>query len=229
MQTQTGWLLDLYEAHEGDVLLWLLADTDERLCLHMELPVTFYAAGDFSVLRQAWRLAKGQDIALSRTIGRDLFTGERDVMSITVPNPVAATNLFRELSRQFPELDYYNADIPLSLRFIAHTGLHLLGRCRLELAGSKVIGFEPLTSPWTIETDPIPLRILQLTLDEDPSYRPPQNLRIQYGRVNYTVPLDAPDMVLNLLGAELRKFDPDLIVTDHGDTWLFPKLDSVGC
>jgi len=224
VETKTGWLIDLYEDPKGDVVLWLLTDHDERLCLHMELPVTFYAAGDFAILRQAWMYMKGKNVVLARTIGRDLFTGNRDVMSITAPNPVISITLFRELSNQFPELDYYNADIPLSLRFIAHTGIHLLGRCKLSIEASKATSFEPLTSPWKMAVASIPLRIMQLSLDEDPAYAPPKNLRIQSGRMNYIIPLNNPRLLLILLSAELRKLDPDLILTDYGDTWLFPKL-----
>ena len=224
METKTGWLLDLYEDPKGEVILWLLADGGERLCLHMELPITFYAAGDFAILHRAWKTLQSKDVLLARTIGRDLFTGERDVMSITAANPVLSTTLFRELSNQFPELDYYNADIPISLRFIAHTGIHLLGRCKLNIEGSKVIGFEPLTSPWKMAVASMPLCIMELSLDEDPAYAPPKNLRIQSGRMDYTIPLSNPRLLLILLSAELRKLDPDLILTDYGDTWLFPKL-----
>ena len=55
----TGWLLDVYADLEGGISLWLLPDdSKERLHLRMAFPVTFYAAGDFSLLRQAWRFRR---------------------------------------------------------------------------------------------------------------------------------------------------------------------------
>ena len=53
----------------------------------MAFPVTFYAAGDFSLLRQAWRFLREKDVSLARTCRRDLFTGEQDVLAVTVPSP----------------------------------------------------------------------------------------------------------------------------------------------
>ena len=58
-----------------------------RLHLRMAFPVTFYAAGDFSILRQAWRFLREKDVSLARTRRRDLFTGEQDVLAVTVPSP----------------------------------------------------------------------------------------------------------------------------------------------
>ena len=49
----TGWLLDVYADLEGGISLWLLPDdSKERLHLRMAFPITFYAAGDFSLLRR---------------------------------------------------------------------------------------------------------------------------------------------------------------------------------
>ena len=60
-----GWLIDLYPNETG-LVLWLLADSGERLPLRMDFPVTFYAAGDFSVLRQAWRFLQNKGVPLAR-------------------------------------------------------------------------------------------------------------------------------------------------------------------
>ena len=168
MNETTGWLLDVYAEPEGGIILWLLTDDNKRLRLHMDFTVTFYAAGDFSLLRQAWIYLKDKDVKLERTIRRDLFLGERDVLSITTSNPSKLPKLFADLSRQFPSLDYYDADIPLSLRFIAHTTTHLLGRCHVELDDDWVRAIEPLNSPWEIDPTPIPLRILTLSPDVNP-------------------------------------------------------------
>ena len=50
----TGWLLDVYADAQDGLVLWLLSDSGERLHLRMDFPVTFYAAGDSKLLRQAW-------------------------------------------------------------------------------------------------------------------------------------------------------------------------------
>ncbi|MBI5954901.1 MAG: hypothetical protein HY865_24845 [Chloroflexi bacterium] len=224
MDEASGWLLDVYADEAGGVILWLLTDNDERLRLHMDFTVTFYAAGDFSLLRQAWRFLRDKGIKLERTICRDLFLGERDVLSATTFNPAGLQKLFGELQQQFPSLDYYDADIPLTLRFIAHTNTHLLGRCRGELNGERVQSIEPLSTPWEIDPIPIPLRILTLTPDCNPEVRTPHHLHVKFKQRKYILSLDTPRAFLIGLKADLQRLDPDLILTDYGDTWLFPQL-----
>jgi DNA polymerase-2 len=223
MNEATGWLLDVYTEEDG-IILWLLADDDQRLRFRMDLDITFYAAGDFSLLRQAWKYLREKDVKLERTIRRDLFLGERDVMAVTTVDPANIHKLFGDLQRQFPSLDYYDADIPITLRFIAQTNTHLLDRCRITLDEEWVQTIEPLSSPWEIDPTPIPLRILTLTPDCNPAVRKPSQLKVEYNQREYNLSLDSPRPFLISLRADLQRIDPDLILTDYGDTWLFPLL-----
>lgn len=223
MDETTGWLLDVY-AEEDGIALWLLTDDDQRLCLHMEFDVTFYAAGDFGLLRQAWIYLKEKDVVLKRALRRDLFLGKRDVLSVTTSNPANVQKMFGELQRKFPLLDYYDADIPITLRFIAQTNAHLLGRCRVTLNGEWVQTIEPLDSPWDIDPIPIPVRILTLAPDCNPAVRKPKSVRIRYKQSEYNLSLDSPRLFMIGLVADLKRIDPDLILTDYGDNWLFPQL-----
>ncbi len=224
MDEATGWLLDVYADQDSGIVLWLLTDDDKRLRLRMDFSVTFYAAGDFSLLRQAWIYLRDKDVKLERTARRDLFLGERDVLSVTTSSPSKLPKIFSGLSRQFPSLDYYDADIPLSLRFIAQTNTHLLGRCRVMLDDEWVRVIEPLNSPWEIDPTPIPMRILTLSPDGNPAIRKPTQLRIRYERGEYNLPLESTRAFMIGLKADLKRLDPDLILTEYGDTWLFPQL-----
>jgi DNA polymerase-2 len=121
-------------------------------------------------------------------------------------------------------LDYYDADIPLSLRFIAYTDTHLLGRCRVALAGEWVQEIEPLNSPWEIDPTPIPLKTLTLSPDSNPVIRKPTSLTVGYEHREYSLQLEPTRAFMISLRADLKRIDPDLILTDYGDTWLFPQL-----
>lgn len=224
MTEAIGWLLDVY-AEEDGISLWLLTEDGERLHLRMEFEVTLYVAGDFSLLRQAWKYLREKNVRLERTVRRDLFLGERDVMAVTTPDPANIQKLFGDLQRQFPSLDYYDADIPITLRFIAQTNTHLLGRCRVTLNGEWVQTIEPLSSPWEIDPTPIPLRILTLAPECNPAVRKPKQLQVKYNQREYSLSLDSPRPFLISLKADLQRIDPDLILTDYGDTWLFPLLN----
>lgn len=224
MSEQTGWLFDVYAHQEEGIVLWLLTDDNQRLRLRMDFPVTFQVSGDFRLLRQAWAYLKAKDVKLERKRRHDLFSGECDVMSVTITNPSHLSGLFMDLSRRFPSLDYYDADIPISLRFIARTNTYLLGRCRVHLDEEWIRKIEPLNSPWEIDPVPLPLRIMTISPDIDPAICAPQKLRVQCGKDHFSVPLKpARPFLLGLL-ADLNRYDPDLILTDYGDTWLFPQL-----
>jgi len=220
MDEVTGWLFDVYDHPEGGIVLWLITDSGERLRLRMDFPITFYVAGDFKLLRAAWTFLKGK-AQLARVKRRDLFLGERDVMQVTL---TSNSELIQELQTQFPSLDYYDADIPITLRFIARTGVYLLGRCRITLGRELIQTIQPLDSPWELFPEPIPLRVMEIIPDVDPAFRPPSKLRIRHERGEYSMSVDPLRPFLIGLQADLLRFDPDLILTNHGDAWLFPKL-----
>ncbi|GER79096.1 MAG: hypothetical protein DPW21_00795 [Anaerolineae bacterium] len=226
MDERIGWLLDVYAGQDEGLVLWLLTDDDQRLQLRMKLPITFYAAGEFATLRQAWIHLKDKNVKLERATRRDLFLGEREVMAVTLSNPSALPVLFADLSRQFPALDYYDADIPLSLRFIAQTNAHLLGKSRVVLDNEMIQAIQPLDSPWEIEPAPLPLRILTLCPDVNPAIHKPKYIHVQHKQRKYNLPLEPTRAFLISLKADLQRLDPDLILTDYGDTWLFPQLEA---
>ncbi len=223
MDEQTGWLFDVYEHPRQGVSVWLLSDQGTRIHLLMDFPITFYAAGDFKLLRQAWVFLR-ENAQLARTRRQDLFIGERDVLRITLSRPALLANIIADLQRNFPALDYYDADIPISLRFITRTGVHLLGRCHVTHNGNLIQAIEPLDSPWQIEHAPMPLRVMILTPSVDPAHCPPSSLKVKYERVEYSLSVNPLRPFLIGLQADLLRFDPDLILTDYGDTWLFPNL-----
>ena len=220
MDEVTGWLFDVYEHREDGIVLWVIADSGERLRLRMEFPITFYVAGDFKLLRAAWRFLSGK-AGLARTKRRDLFQGEQDVMSVTTH---CTSHLFQELQAQFPELDYYNVDIPCSLRFIAQTGVYPLGRCRILLNGERILTIEPLESPWEIDHSTMPMRKMEIFPDVDPAFRDPSSLKVKTERGSYVLNLHPIRPFLISLHADFKRLNPDLILTDYGDGWLFPKL-----
>jgi len=224
MNEITGWLIDIYASPEGGIKLWVICENGERICLRKNFAVTFYASGEFATLRRAWVYLRDKNVNLARTRRTDLFAGERDVLAITVPHPYELPKIFRDLSHEFPMLDYYDADIPLTLRFAAQTDVRLLSHCRFILDGELVCAIEALDSPWALNLCSIPLRILNLSPNIEPALGTPSKLMIKYDRVDYSLNLEPARSFILTLSAELSCFDPDLVLTDYGDTWLFPYL-----
>jgi DNA polymerase-2 len=221
----TGWALDLY-ADGKDVALWLLEDNGQRRCLKHAFPAIFYAAGPSAQLRSLWQWLTNHEIQvrLSRTERRDIFEGVLTVLSVEVLHAPQLDALFRQVVEIFPDLVYYDADISLPLRYAAAFGIFPLARCQVEGRDSCVMNIAALNSPWELEPDSVPLRILSLEPDRDPAQGFPKHLVVSHDKVRYILPLEPARAFLISLRSTLKRYDPDLILTDWGDTWLLPYL-----
>jgi len=228
----TGWLLDVYaRPGEEGVILWLLDETGcERYCLRQALPVAFHAAGPPARLRQLWRYLyhRPLPVSLSRGERRELFSDQPlTVLTVQVTQPAAQPALFREVSRAFPDLTYFDADLPVTLHHAAHYGTFPLARLHVSVdEGGWIQELEPLDTPW--ELDPVPvgehLRLLTLEPDVDPAHAAPTRVLARAGRASYDLALQPSRPLLVNLRAILERHDPDLLLTTWGDTWLLPYL-----
>ena len=122
MTERTGWLLDLYADPEAGLALWFLDEEGQRLRLRQAFPVSFYIAGPAPRLRAVWRYLESWPGALhlERQERRDLFLPELvPVLAVRVEQPADQPRLFQQVAQAFPELTYYDADLPLTLRHAA--------------------------------------------------------------------------------------------------------------
>ncbi len=226
MNQCTGWLFDIYACPDKGIALWLLGEDGKPHCFHQDFEIVFYASGNVSRLRELWHFLQSRKVKLEYTQREDLFAGAQDVVEVRVPAPAAYAHLFRQVSGSFPDLTYYDADIPLPLRFVAAHDVFMMARCEVtagpdgELA--DILACEALS-----ELDPKlpPLRKLSLGPDVDPARATPRHLLIGYGGFHVRAPLDKPRELVLLLKHILLTYDPDVIQTRFGDTWLFSYLE----
>jgi len=227
MDERQGWLLDLYAGEEDGLVLWLLDEDGQRRRLTQPFPITFYASGPFPRLRELWRYLQINDLPLrlERQRKEDLFSGPLDVLAVQVANPAQQARLFQQVSRRFPDLDYFDADIPITVRYAARFQIFPLSHCRYKASEERVIqAITPLDDRW--DTDPAmpPLRVLAVEPDVNPFHREPSYLYLRCGREQSRLALQPLSRFLLLFKAALRRHDPDVIMSNWGDTWLFPHL-----
>lgn len=227
----TGWLLDIY-SDETAVTLWLMEANGQRRCLTHAFPATFYAAGPTSQLRALWRWLSNQDVPvhLSRTQRKDVYQGRMTVLAVEVTHAPQLDNLFRQVVDVFPDLTYYDADISIPLRYAACYRVFPLAHCRVIVNDDRIVQITALDTPWDMAPEPAPLRILSLEPDRDPARGMPRHIVVSYANVRYILPLEPARAFLISLRSTLQLYDPDLLLTSWGDTWLLPyllKLSSV--
>jgi DNA polymerase-2 len=235
MAEHTGWLLDLYPDPLGGLTLWLAGEDRERRCpkrqrwrLWQDFPVTFYVAGPNERLRALWKFLQAQDVevALSRTERRDLFLPQPvTVMAVQVAKAIEQPALFAQVARAFPTLTYYDADLAITLRHAATFGTFPLARVQVTAdERGRVQSIQVLDSPWELDPSPAPLQVMTIQPDCDPHHATPQSIRISFDRYWCHLSLSPWRPLLINLSAILRRHDPDLLLTDWGDTWLLPYL-----
>ena len=227
MPELTGWLLDLYPSQDEGLVVWLLTG-EGRHRLRQSFPVTFFAAGPAPRLRELWRFLRAHPAQprLARQERRDLFlTSPQTVLAITCPQPGDQPRLFQQIAETFPNLTYYDADLPISLRYAARYSAFPLAQCRVSIdADDNILSLQTLNSPWEIDPEIPPLRTLFIAPDVDPAHAAPTCLHIRSERARYQLPLNSPRPLLVNLRAILERHDPDLLLTYWGDTWLLPYL-----
>lgn len=231
MTDLTGWLLDLYEDPLGGLTLWFLDDSGARRRLRQHFPITFYAAGPSDRLRalRQWLVRQPISVTLRSELRKDVFVGTRvPVVAVEVQRPFDQPGLFRQVSRVFSDLSFSDSDLQISLRYAAVFRVSPLSRCRVSLDESDFIqSIAPLDSPWDLDPNDPPLRVLGLAPDCDPVHAVPCTLRVQYAGQEIRLPLSPARPLLANLRALLVHYDPDLLLTAWGDTWLVPYLLSL--
>jgi len=224
----TGWLLDLYEDPVDGLAIWLLGDDGRRRRLRQAFPITFYASGPEARLKalEGFLAQRFPAARVSRAERRDVFARcDVPVVAVEVARPADVPAVFRPLERAFPDLNYADVDLQLSIRYAAHTGLFPLARCRLEVdSAGRIWQAEALDTPWDLERPALPLRVLSLEADVDPSHAEPRYLYVRAGDEEHRLALDPPRALLTNLRALLERYDPDLLLAARGDTWLLPRL-----
>jgi len=230
MTTFRGWLLDLYLNQEEGLTLWFIGEDDRRVCFRQAFPVTFYVAGPSDQLRALWKRLSGKTgvLGLSRKQKQDVFVADPvDVMQVDTDSPASQVSLFRDIEAEFPDLTYYDADVTIGTRYMARHGAFPLALCELEADESQLIqSIRPLNTRWDLIPDLPPLRIFELKPDCDPNRGKVHSLQMRTDRFTQQVPLDPAGNYLRLINEALAAYDPDIFVTDWGDSWLIPFLSA---
>ena len=223
-----AWLLDLFEDPQDDLVLYFISEDGQRLRLRHTFPVTFYALGQDSDLRALWRFLAAQSPrpSLRRDKRSDVFTRQDEtVLAIEVPKSYHQRDLFEKVLKAFPQLSYADADLQLSLRFAAVTGAFPTAYCHICFdEDHNLLKIEAKESAWDLKNSHIPLRVMSLYPDVNPTHAQPQLLKIEVGNDHYQLALQPERPLLVNLRALLLRHDPDLLLTDWGDTWLLPYL-----
>ncbi|MBQ6519513.1 MAG: hypothetical protein IJI14_12395 [Anaerolineaceae bacterium] len=223
-----GWLLDLYEDAVDGVRLWFILDDGSRICLHQQLPVTFYVHGPVCRLHECCLFLRRQPgvLHLSRETKKDVFQPDLlCVLRVDVDSPVSQKACFQAVQRAFPDLTWYNADLSVQVRHAVKYESFPMAWCELEYENDGTLTeLRVLNSRWDLPLLLPVLQKLELSPDCDPGKAEPGALVVCAEGKKLRILLDDPADVITRLNELTDRVDPDLVLTDWGDNWLIPKL-----
>ena len=224
MRTRTeGWIFDVYP-EDGGMRVWIIERDGRHRHFLDPWRAAFYIEGDKSLLH-----GLPSSVSYSWVERTELFSGQTfRVLELRVP-PRARDRYVRDFARRGFEL--YSADIHPVQAYHYDRGHFPLAFCSFELEGDTLVSWELKDDAWALDYELPPLKIMRLTLSAselsgrlDPNHAP--RGRIVLGMDGYDHELEGgTEDQLETLKSRLKEWDPDVIMTDWGDSFLLPHLD----
>ena len=228
-ETLEGWILDVKGTSSG-VDIWVKCRGGEIRLLSRPVSPSFFVSGKgVRYLRLAEHMERRGALASLEEV-TDFSSGQTvKALRVTAPSPAAFSFLRNAAGRCGGERNLYSCDIPVEQVFFAEVDAFPLCRCFLEVDRKGAVRtIVPLEDVWdreyaipplsTMYVKPIPPR------GHNPFHAPWASLEISWEDETFEVEWDRDDSFLGNVNSLVRRFDPDLIISEWGDEYIFPRL-----
>ena len=212
------------------MVVWLLGEDGRRIRAIDPFVPTCYLAAPPSIREQVFRLLRRASCRIStREVERYELGAPRpiSVLEVSVHAPAQFSSLTQHLIRACPDAQFFHVDVSLPQRYFYDRELFPLVHCEADLTvEGRIQSIQALESPWDTDYGFPPLTIMELSPDS-PSPNPNHG-----GRGSLVVRMDGEERVLEgddadviqRLNQLLVRQDPDILLTDWGDSYLLPRL-----
>jgi DNA polymerase-2 len=219
-----GRLFDLYPL-ESSMILWIKEEDGRLRRLEDPFRPRFYAQGKKGDLLDLFHaLQRGQRAAgYQWTRKKEFWSGDEvEVIEVEVVDSEHYAQLPRILPSWEERMTFYNCDIPLPQPYLYEKKIFPTGRCVAEVEGNRIFAIhpDPSESVWIDDEDIPDLRVMEIRMDGDAIWRKSLLLECE----GYRVEMETIDV--GEVEKFLRRFDPDVILSDEGDASLLPLLFS---
>lgn len=222
-----GWLFDIDELGPW-VTLWVYDDDGRLLRLTDEFYPPVYACGDRAKLKLlAADMSKRDLIAGVRWVQKREFWGgdEIEALQLNVSDSSHLSKLREIAAKLDRDVTFYNLDIPTPQYYLYLTKLFPL--CRIEARVDErgnVIEINARNSAWEIDQPAPPLRVMRMR---------GERMRPLTSASRIIIATESDEIVIHPAGGAkaihafndiIERYDPDLILSERGDSVLFPAL-----
>ena len=231
--TITGWLFDVYPSPKG-VTLWFIDQNGGKHRRFSAFVPSFFLHLNGSDARRAEVLGTRCPIplTLTRTTKTEIYSGDSlDVLQVNVHDAMRFRDVVWYFERFFPHFAFFNSDILVAQLFLYETQLFPLAFGDYEFdENEQLIGWTLRDSREATDYQLPPFSIMLLRNANDfvpPKYQKHLQLEVIYDDRTYVLEQETPREVLEALNWHLHRCDPDIVLTDYGDSVLMPKITAL--
>jgi DNA polymerase-2 len=225
-----GWIFDVYASPTG-MAVWLIdADGGNHRCSYPFQPSFFLHVG-LPEQKRVERLVAQCPVRCSVAPAkkRELYSNETwDVLEIGVREPTRFKEAVWFFEKFFPHFAFFNSDLLPAQLFLYETGLFPLAFGTYEVdENGNLARWELNDSSEAFDYTLPTLSILRLRNANDilpPKYQTQLQLEVAYDGRSYFLGQETPVETLEALNWHLHRCDPDIVLTEYGDSVLLPKL-----
>jgi DNA polymerase II len=226
----SGWLFDAYPGARG-MILWIMDEQGRmHLCTRAYQPA-FYLTGQAAELSRLvhWLERSRLPVGLSRVEKREFYSNDIVMaLEVKVPNPLHYVPLVRRVLRSGYCLEPWTCDLPVPQLFFYTSGL--FPTCRLTACltpEGELVEYEVEDSPADTDYALPPLRILSIRPEGGKSNPAHGRSRPLLMEIEGEQTVWEESALVEELIRILRRYDPHLILTEWGDSFLLPRLQQL--
>jgi DNA polymerase-2 len=222
-----GWLFDIDELGPW-ATLWVYDDDGRLHRLTDEFYPPVYASGERGKLKQlAADMNKRDLIAGLRWVRkREFWSGnEIEVIQLNISDSSHLPKLREIAANMDREISFYNIDIPAPQYYLYLTKLFPL--CRLEASvddHGNVVEIAATNSAWENDHPAPPLRVMRMRGERMRPLTLASRIIIATGNDETVIHPASGAKAIAAFNEVIERYDPDLILSERGDSVLFPAL-----
>jgi DNA polymerase elongation subunit (family B) len=228
-----GWLIDVVPVSAG-MAVWIMDTSGRSYTVTDAWRPSFFLSGspEFEASLPDLFHRRGIPAAVSRAEKKDFFTHQPlSVLNVGFENPFHHDSLAASFMA-LPDVRLFNADLSLPQKYFYERGVFPLAFCSFEVEDGGLRGMTLRDSPWTLIYQLPPFRYAHFSLETtsaDPNHRRRGAFVLTLGKKSgegptYVMDGSEEDLLLSL-NRRIAEWDPDILLTDWGDSFLFPRLE----
>jgi len=230
--TFSAWLFDVYPSEQG-ITIWLIDQEGNKICCFYKFKPSFFLHLNSNDIKRVTMLATQYptEISIFKTSRMELYSGKfLDVIQVLIHNPLRFKNIVQFFEKFFAYFAFFNSDISVEQQFLYETRLFPLARGEYKISSNgELIEWQLNDSREATEYEIPPLSIMQIRISPEYAWVPPKyqksiQLEISYDNRTYVLEQNLPNEFLEAFNWHLYRCNPDLIITDYGDSIILPKI-----